>query len=487
MTPSSTPSGAPVGVPSTTPSVVPSTTPSSNTPSTTPSVNPSVVPGHPTKEPSASLAPSYSPSTLPSGRTNIIQSAPPSSSLVGLSNALQLSQQNGVTFSSSAIPSQSPSVTPKRIVGSTVLPSTQFCEPLSANTNTCSASDSEPFCRPYRQTDHCAFQDSFLSLIRNRKDTYTSDPLSLRSGGYWYDLIDDKLGGKLFAEEENIASPALKYCSANIFNGLDSFVPPASGGFVVKAVGFHSNKGIFVLPQGFDSIELLSGKVMSKADVQDALVASRAARVIIEDYVSGESPNTLPNEYKFHMFNGTVGSIVYVSNPGTPCACFAELDPSWNRIDNEGCFSPGNGPVTNGQCIHIDRTKKQPKQMKGMDLCSSVPPLDPSLLVKLTTTAQTVSQRVGVYMRVDMFVSNGSPIIGEFTAGHTGGKVHCSAPIDKTTGCADSCHLGKLWSGNGGTLSHGGPSTALPTSLVGFSDATWEQKCATKMASIKSP
>jgi len=316
---------------------------------------------------------------------------------------------------------------------------------------------------------------------------YSNNHLDVREQGYWYDMLEDKLGSKLFAEEEKFATPDFRYCSANIQRGLEEFIPPTVGGFVIKALGFHSNKGVFVLPEGFGGIELLSNKRMSKTDVQIALIKSGATKILVEDFIAGDTPTSLPDEYKFHMFNGTVGSIVYVSNPGTPCACFAELDADWNRIDGEGCFQPGNGPVVDGQCTLIDKKKRFPAQMKGLDLCNSVPEMDPQLLSNLTSTAQTVSQRLGVYMRVDMFVSNGLPVVGEFTAGHTNGAVHCSAPIDKVTGCVDSCHLGKMWQNAGGSLLHGGPSTSLPISLTNFSQSSWESNCATRMAATSGP
>jgi len=366
------------------------------------------------------------------------------------------------------------------------------CKPLaSGSTNTCPAAEEiRPFCRPNRRTDHCSFETSFLRLINSRKLIYNSSPSTVRKAGYWYDLIDDKLGAKLFAEEENIATPSLLYCSSHgTTTGLSQFNAPSSNqGFVIKAVGFHSNKGIFVLPEGFDGPELLSGKnKMTKADVSAALVASNATRVVVEEYIPGETPGTLPDEYKFHMFNGKVGSIIFVSNPGTPCACFAELDGNWNRIDKQGCFQSGNGPVMDGQCVHIDKLRVAPTQMKGLDMCATVPSISSTLLANLTATAQAASTRIGAYMRVDMFVSpnnGGVPVVGEFTAGHTNGLVHCSAPIDQRTGCVDSCYLGKLWKGAGGSSQHGGPPTVLPASLTNFSDSTWESQCETKMATL---
>ena len=86
-------------------------------------------------------------------------------------------------------------------------------------------------------------------------------------------------------------------------------------GFAIKATGFHSGSGAFILPNGFDAVEMLSGVSMSRADVKTALATLGANRYIIEQYVGGQDNMPAPGEYKIHMFNGNVGSIIYTTKP----------------------------------------------------------------------------------------------------------------------------------------------------------------------------
>jgi hypothetical protein len=58
--------------------------------------------------------------------------------------------------------------------------------------------------------------------------------------------------------------------------------------------------------------------------------------VVVEEFIGGPGGDTLPTEYKFHMFNGVVGAISTVYNRGSECGCWAEVDEEWNRLDQYG-------------------------------------------------------------------------------------------------------------------------------------------------------
>ena len=344
--------------------------------------------------------------------------------------------------------------------------------------NTCS---DEQLCRPYRYHDYCAATESFLDLVKARRDTYTEDPESVRNDGFWYDIIEDKLAAKIFASEETIATPDLYFCSDDL-DDLDTWMPPQSvtqpvTGFAIKATGLHSGSGVYILSNGFDAVELLSGVVMSRADVKASMASLNVNRYIIEEYVAGPDMMPIPDEYKIHMFNGEVGSIIYTTNRGSSCECFAELDSEWNRVDTNGCFRSSGDTETDGMCTRIDFDNGHLQTMKGLDFCADTPAM-PLNLEEILNTAKSISERIGVYMRIDLLVSsNNEVLVGEFTPGHTNGRVHCSSRVDEN-GCVDSCYLGRLWSENGNELLHGGPATTMPTGLASWNDDNWAQICS---------
>jgi len=120
---------------------------------------------------------------------------------------------------------------------------------------------------------------------------------------------------------------------------LATFSPPVSGGFVIRATNLHGGKGVYVFPYGFDGIELLSGATMSVQDVATHLATDGAEKIIVEEYIEGsDGAGSLPTEYKAHVINGMVESInvVYNRGNGGGCACWAEVDKDWKRLDTYG-------------------------------------------------------------------------------------------------------------------------------------------------------
>ena len=343
-------------------------------------------------------------------------------------------------------------------------------------------------CRPFKHREWCPANESFLDRVHARRETYSTDPGGIFAAGQWYHIIEAKLAAKIFADEEGFSSPDLYYCSDDI-GDIDTWSPPTGvSGFVVKATGLHSDQGVFVLPSGFNGPEILTGSAsMSRQDVKDGLTSAGTMRYVIEQYVPGDAPNSIPPELKIHMFNGVVGSIVYMEGRGTSCACFAELDENWERIDTNGCFRSAHDAAVDDQgCTRIGFTTKRIEQVKGLDMCVGSP-TRPTNLDDILDLARNISIRIGVYTRVDLFIpgnggntgdtgnNNDAVLVGEFTPGHTNGRVHCSSKSDGS--CIDPCFLGRLWDGNGGDSLHGGTATTIPNGLSGWDDAAWKTRC----------
>lgn len=347
-----------------------------------------------------------------------------------------------------------------------------YCRPLPlVEQNECSAA-SGPLCTPFRSLEYCDVRHSFPSRIRTRTDFIQGKQSQLDSEGWWFHNLDDKMAGYVYAAEGGYNAPQIYFCTSDILGGLEEFntTNPVGRGFVIRATGQHSSQGVYALPDGFGGIEKLRGFAMSLEDVQtDLLDVVGAEGLVIEEYVIGPG-GELPTEYKFHMFNGEVGSISVVSGRGTSCGCWAEIDADGERLDQFGCFAPAGSQRTAGQCTGIDfnRGSMDPRKVKGFDLCSSVPEIAPCLFQDMIDLAKKVSLEVGVYIRIDMFAMTDNFYLQEFSTNHMNGARHCSARLDEND-CIDSCFQGRLWIKNGlsagSNFTMGGRQTPIPSSL----------------------
>lgn len=144
--------------------------------------------------------------------------------------------------------------------------------------------------------------------------------------------MEDKVASYFYAARRGFNPPKMMFCSSNVPAGLDDFNSP-DGGIVIRVTHSHSSKGVYVFPDGLDGIELIRGITMSIADIKTDMVEIGATHFVIEEYVHGKTKDELPVEFKFHMFNGKVGSINILSGSGTDCGCWAEIDADGTRLD----------------------------------------------------------------------------------------------------------------------------------------------------------
>lgn len=370
-----------------------------------------------------------------------------------------------------------------------------MCHPIAGGL--CKGENPSPFCTPYRSPEHCPMDESFPMYIRTRNEIVQSSPSTIEELGYWFHFLQDKAAAFAFTASSGYHAPKIACCGpletwdsecASIIDSNNS-----GNGFVIRAVGsHHSNAAVFVLPSGFGGPELTGPSVsMTKAQVISNLngLTIRPEKVIVEEFIPGTAAGSLPDEYKIHAFNGKIGAITMILDRGTDCACYAEVDADWNRLDTHGCFVPNIpfGKEHNGVCYHVDLKdgKDHAYPMKGHDLCGLLPPIEPScLLADMVAAAEAISKLIGVYVRIDMFVSGDNKVyIQEYTFNHNNGLSHCSSKLDPITGCIDSCFMGRLWkdlatNSSNSAFELGGPVTPLPSVFAGWSGGTLASQCA---------
>jgi hypothetical protein len=254
-----------------------------------------------------------------------------------------------------------------------------------------------------------------------------------------------------------------------------------SEGLVIKATHFHSNQGVYILVPNPDkavngTINLLDKRPMSILDVLTELSFMQASKIIVEEFIG----RSLPIEYKFHVFNGEIGSVDIITDRSGECPCYAVVDKTWNRLDTFGCFEPSHvGNVEKDtNCTSIDfsigRRKAGPVK-KDLYICSDIPIVDECIKQEMIELAIEIGKRVGVYIRVDMFVADGRIFIQEYSTNHMNGLRHCAAYFDPKSGCIDSCFLGRMWNSAGAP--YGGVKTVVPEKLEGFMNLNAKDQC----------
>jgi len=365
------------------------------------------------------------------------------------------------------------------------------------NETDCEA-EPKPYCTPYRSPDHCPASSSFPLLVGDREKLVKGYIEAMANGGtadldnHWFQLLEDKGAAYVFSRGENAPTPDI-YCCTDDVDQLDLCFPESGSigapnkHFVIRASGLHSTMGIYVMPDGFNKGELLSGRTLSIDDIKAEIkmIYPMTEKIIVEQFISGsplgQAPK-LPTEYKFHMFNGKFGSVSAFYNRGTDCQCYLEVDDQWNRLDQNGCFVPSMpmGMNDNGdRCwdINFDVGELDPFPFKGFDFCGVTEQPDPCVWNYMLTKAIELSAKIGVYMRIDFFVTDNKEVyVQEYTRSHNGGLRHCASKT-KNDGCINSCFLGEMWKNAGGNIMYGGPLLPKPVSLDAYSMITAEDQC----------
>ena len=344
-----------------------------------------------------------------------------------------------------------------------------------------------PYCTPWRSPESCPLDESFGTLVGLRNQHATQDPDLVESLGFWFHYLNDKAAGYKLTVSEGFRAPQVYCCSHGT---LQDCLPLTPSGFVVRSASHHSTNGVFVLPNGFGGVELLRGVTMTLSDVETALGQLQPTKILVEEFV-GSADGSLPVEFKFHMFDGEIGSVTVVQNRGTECACFAEIDENWNRLDTHGCFVPGGKQESSdGLCSAVDFAlgAADPHPWKDLHNCQNVDRLDDCVWQDLKDIARSLSRTISVYVRIDMFVgANKEVYVQEYTTNHNNGRGHCAAKEDPS-GCVDSCFLGRLWKQSGdlavmGSMEYGGLPVPVPEELRNWTRRDAMEQCdATTLA-----
>lgn len=152
-------------------------------------------------------------------------------------------------------------------------------------------------------SEYCPADESLPLLITTRRNSRAA----ARAAGYWYPLLDDRASAYAYTIDEGFQAPEL-YCCVTAVDEIGS-ICFADGnsiptGFVIRITNSHSSQGIYVFPDGFDGVEVISGMTMSYQDVVNKInEGAPPDKILVEQYINGPNGARLPAEYKFHVFS----------------------------------------------------------------------------------------------------------------------------------------------------------------------------------------
>jgi len=319
--------------------------------------------------------------------------------------------------------------------------------------------------------------------VQARKDAYTEADFDQED--YWFPYLDDKVGSYVFTAGAQVLTPTMYCClteASQLQDCIDTNVPAAATGYVIKATHQHTSQGVYVLKKvGGDLFEVLRGDTLALSAIIAELSVLGDTKIIVEELI-GEG--TMDAEYKLHAFPGEVVAIDIIDRRTVDCNCIAVVDSDWNRLDQFGCFVPSGVENQNadGTCSAIDFSAGtlNPAPVKNnLNLCGSdIPKPEKCLVDDMVQIAETLSQAIGVYMRIDMFVYNGQVYVQEYSPNPINGKRHCVAKEEGD--CIDSCLMGRKWKEAG--LPYGGTATTVPALLQEFTTKSPAEQCAISSA-----
>jgi hypothetical protein len=311
----------------------------------------------------------------------------------------------------------------------------------------------------------------------------------------WQKSINDKLGCYIFGKNNGVRVPEILACGDSVDTAFKSFDPPKGTGFVVKMKTGHSSLTTWVFTSGFSGMEVLSRKNMTREELKNRIAKQEkifgTGYIFVEELIHSPISGEPPIDYKFHMFNGQVGGVYIMAHRGTSKGCTLCVDEDFNRTDRWHFDNKiRETEVVQNNDFGLFRLEanytKEPCPEKGsFGNCNCGDYQKPKQWEEMVAVAKLLSKRIGIYMRVDMFINaQGEVVLGEFTPFHTAGNYHCAGKTNAQAGTVDGCWLGKLWRDHseGKSSMEGGPITVEPDYLKGWSGLKHSQKCEVALA-----
>jgi len=208
-------------------------------------------------------------------------------------------------------------------------------------------------------------------------------------------LINDKLGGYLYATKLGVRTPRILFCG--VAKDLPRDMTSFGQKYVVKPLVGHSARGVKVVRDG---VNIFKHEKVSYGALIKQYGPER--ETIVEEIIESAHPkfkSFIPPDFKFQVYEGRPEILFFIDrNKGRECKDFFHVS-SKNWKHQEGW-------------THLDYPNCHPDKY-----------LEPSRQTAMMDAVRVLANSVGEnWIRIDMYDSKEGPVLGEFTPYSTNGK-----------------------------------------------------------------
>ena len=210
-------------------------------------------------------------------------------------------------------------------------------------------------------------------------------------------MIDDKLGGYMYATKHGIRTPRILFCgkAKDVPQSMSLF----GNNYVIKPLTGHSAQGVKVIRYGVDTMK----KKRVNYDILTKAYDKNEKEIIVEELIESANPKyagLIPPDYKFFVYGGGKSELLWYIDRNEEPKCSNFFDVSSKNIhwvfleDIIGVYSR---PCPNDTRKAVENMSRQKRKV-------------------MEEAVQTLSEGMGPnWMRIDMYDSTHGPVLGEFT------------------------------------------------------------------------
>jgi hypothetical protein len=205
---------------------------------------------------------------------------------------------------------------------------------------------------------------------------------------YWQRTVINKWNAREFAARHGCPLPVLYWSGADASAAPLESLPSR---FVIRPFFGTDKQGVAVMVEGRERLE---GGSPSAEELWRRLPRSRFLRrpspILIEEFIRADERDTLPLEAKCHVFGEEVAAVQLLERT------------SGHAGRKSRFYTPDWKPISDPMNTYLD----QDAEIKAAPAC----------LGRMLELATLMGAKLGTYMRIDFFVTDGGLVFNEFSS-----------------------------------------------------------------------
>lgn len=243
------------------------------------------------------------------------------------------------------------------------------------------------FARRIKHRHNAFWKCENAEIVRSKTISADQSFAEWKEGEYWQRKLSHKYNAREFARMHGCKLPGL-YWKGRDVSEIDFDKLPAY--YIIRPTIGHSCKFVFLMA---NSVNVMDKQSYLPADIiailSHVLKQNPYLEFLVEEFVRTEKGEySIPDDYKFYMFNGEVAVIEVINRFGPDSGLVCYYDTNWNMITSivsEKKYSTG---------------KYQEK---------------PACFSQMLEQAKRLSKAYEIFVRIDFYATDKGCVFGEFT------------------------------------------------------------------------